>query len=223
MNRRHFLGAATASVISAQRQNDTIRVGIVGPGGRGTQLLKECIEFSGKYNSRVTAVCDIWNQRRDAAAKLVRESYGGAEPKVYKKLDELIGDVSIDAVIIATPDHAHAKMLKAAVEAGKDVYCEKPMGNVLSELNAAMTAVEKSDRIVQFGTNRRSWAKYRAAARYIREGRIGDIVKVDLIWNFYSPFRWAVSQDQLTSLKESDVDWKEFLYGKPDRPFDARI
>src|SRR5205807_6347014 len=110
-----------------QRPNETIRVGIVGPGGRGTQLLKECIEFSGKYNSRVTAVCDIWNQRRDAAAKLVRESYGGAEPKVYKKLDELIGDKSIDAVIIATPDHAHAKMLKAAVEAGKDVYCEKPM------------------------------------------------------------------------------------------------
>src|SRR5438309_130983 len=88
------------------------RIGIVGPGGRGTQLLKECIEFSGKYHSRVTAVCDIWNQRRDAAAKLVRESYGGAEPKVYKKLDELIGDKSIDAVIIATPDHAHAKMLK---------------------------------------------------------------------------------------------------------------
>src|SRR5882672_2555057 len=223
MNRRNFLGAAASSVLSAQRPNNMIRVGIVGPGGRGTQLLKECIEFSGKYNSRVTAVCDIWNKRREAAAKLVRESYGGAEPKVYRKLDELIGDKSIDAVIIATPDHAHAKMLKAAVEAGKDVYCEKPMGNVLAELNAAMAAVEKSDRIVQLGTNRRSWAKYRAAARYIREGRIGDIVKVDLIWNFYSPFRWAVSEDQLNSLKESDVDWKEFLYGKPYRPFDPKI
>jgi predicted dehydrogenase len=131
-----------------------LRVGIIGPGGRGTQLLKECIEFSGKYDSRVTAVCDIWNKRRDAAAKLVRESYGGAEPKLYRKLDELIGDKSVDAVIIATPDHAHAKMLRAAVEAGKDVYCEKPMGNVLAELNAAMTAAEKSDRIVQLGTNR---------------------------------------------------------------------
>jgi len=223
MNRRNFIGAAAGSALSAQRSNDLLRVGIIGPGGRGTQLLKECIEFSGKYNSRVTAVCDIWNKRRDAAAKLVQESYGGAEPKVYRKLDELIGDKSIDAVIIATPDHAHAKMLKAAVEAGKDVYCEKPMGNVLAELNAAMTAVEKSDRIVQLGTNRRSWAKYRAAARYIREGRIGDIVKVDLIWNFYSPFRWAVGDDDLKSLKESDVDWKEFLYGKPDRPFDPKI
>src|SRR5438309_11019011 len=108
MKRRDFLGAATASVLSAQRPNETIRVGIVGPGGRGTQLLKECIEFSGKYNSRVTAVCDIWNQRLDAAAKLVRESYGGAEPMVYKKRDELIGDKSIDLVIVATPDTAYA-------------------------------------------------------------------------------------------------------------------
>src|SRR5947208_13906004 len=106
MNRRNFLGATAGSVLSAQRPNDMIRIGIVGPGGRRTQLLKECIEFSGKYNARVTAVCDIWNKRRDAAAKLVRETYGDAEPKVYRKLDELTADKSIDAVVIPTPDHA---------------------------------------------------------------------------------------------------------------------
>ena len=79
MNRRSFIGATAGSALAAQSPSNLMRIGIVGPGGRGTQLLKECIEFSGKYNSRVTAVCDIWNQRRDAAAKLVRESYGGAE------------------------------------------------------------------------------------------------------------------------------------------------
>jgi predicted dehydrogenase len=150
------------------------RIGIIGPGGRGTQLLKECIEFSGKYNSRVTAVCDIWNQRRDAAAKLVRESYGGAEPKVYKKLDELIGDKSIDAVIIATPDHAHAKMLKAAVEAGKDVYCEKPCSHNIFEGRQLVAAAQKYNRIVQHGTNCRSGVA-REAVDKIREGLIGDV------------------------------------------------
>ena len=128
--------------------NDTIRIGMIGPGGRGTQIMKECIEFGSTYKARVTAVCDIWNQRLEAAAKLVRESYG-AEPKSYPNHEQVLADKDIDAVIIATPDHQHSKMLKAAIEAGKDVYIEKPMGNVLSELNEAFAAVEKSGRIVQ--------------------------------------------------------------------------
>jgi predicted dehydrogenase len=84
-----------------------------------------------------TAVCDIWNLRREAAAKLVRESYA-VEPKVFGRFEDVLADKHIDAVIIATPDHQHAKMLQASVEAGKDVYCEKPMGNVLGETNAAL-------------------------------------------------------------------------------------
>jgi predicted dehydrogenase len=221
MQRRSFL-AASAALAQTRGANDQIRVGIVGPGGRGTQVMKECIEFGGKYNARVVAACDIWNQRRDAAAKLLRESYG-AEPAVYDKFDKMLLDRSLDAIIIATPDHAHAKMLKAAVEAGKDVYCEKPMGNVLSEVNAAMDAVRRTGRIVQVGTQRRSYPKYRAAARMLREGVIGDIVKVDVLWNQYSPFRWARKDEELASLKPGDVDWKEFLAGKPDRPFDPRL
>src|SRR5260370_31550571 len=125
MNRRNYSGATAGSALAAQSRSNLMRIAIVGPGGRGTQLLKECIEFSGKYNSRVTAVCDIWNQRRDAAAKLVRESYGGAEPKVYRKFDDLIADKSIDAIIIAKPAHAHAKMPKSAVAVGYDLHCDQ--------------------------------------------------------------------------------------------------
>ena len=199
-----------------------IRVGVIGPGGRGTQVMKECIEFGSNYNARVTAVCDIWNQRLEAAAKLVSESYS-ARPQSYRRYEEMLADPEIDAVIIATPDHQHAKMLKAAVEAGKDVYCEKPMGNVLSETNEALAAVEKSDRIVQIGTQRRSYPRYRSAIDMMKEGRIGDIVRVDVIWNAYSPYRWARKQEDLDSLKESDVDWEAFLMGKPYRPFDPKI
>ncbi len=201
---------------------DTIRVAVVGPGGRGTGLLRECIEHGKTYNARVTAVCDIWNMRRESAAKRVRETYG-TPPKVYRRIEEVLDDADIDAVIIATADHQHAKMLKMSVEAGKDVYCEKPMGNVLAETNAALAAVNRSNRIVQIGTQRRSDPKYRAAAGIMRDGRIGDVVKVDILWNAYSPYRWAKKQTDLAALNESDVDWAAFLMGKRPRKFDPRI
>ena len=233
MNRRRFLGTSSAAglalaaarktaVAQSRGPDDVIQVGVIGPGGRGTQVMRECIEFGSNYGARVTAVCDIWTQRLEAAAKLVGESYG-ARPKSYRRFEELLGDPEVDAVIIATPDHQHAKMLKAAVEAGKDVYCEKPMGNVLSETNEALVAVQESGRVVQIGTQRRSYPRYRSAMDLMKEGRIGDIVKADVIWNAYSPFRWAKKQEDLDSLKESDVDWEAFLMGKPYRPFDPRI
>jgi len=135
----------------------------------------------------------------------------------------MLGDRDLDSVIIATPDHQHARMLKAAVEAGKDVYCEKPMANVLSEANDAVDAVRRTGRIVQLGTQRRSYPKYRAAARILQSGRIGEIIKVEQIFNDYIPYHWAQRPEALQALKESDVDWKEFLYGKPYRPFDPRM
>ena len=91
----------------------------------------------------------------------------------------MLADKDIDAVIIATPDHSHGKLLTQAVEAGKDVYCEKPMANVLVEANQALDAVRRTKRIVQNGTQRRAYPKYREAARLMREGIVGDIVKVD--------------------------------------------
>jgi len=229
MNRRGFIrdlaataGLSAPALAQLRNPNDIIHVGIVGPGGRGTVLLRECIEYGSKYNARVVAACDIWNERRDAAAKRLREAYG-TEPKVYRRLDDMLGDRDLDAVIIATPDHQHAKMLKQAVEAGKDVYCEKPMANVLSEANDAIDAVRRTGRIVQIGTQRRSYPKFRAAARMLQSGVIGDIIKVEQIFNDYAPYRWAQKPEALQSLKESDTDWKEFLYGKRYRPFDPRI
>lgn len=184
--------------------------------------MKECIEFGSTFDARVTAVCDIWNQRLEAAAKVVGESYG-VQPKYFRRHDELLADRAIDAVIIATPDHQHAKMLNAAVEAGKDVYREKPMGNVLSETNDALAAVKESGRIVQIGTQRRSYPRCRSAMDMVKEGRVGDIVNVDVTWNASSPYRWARKQEDVDSLKESDIDWEAFLMGKPHRPFEPKI
>lgn len=230
MNRRNFLRTSSAGLAltatrgpaPSQSANDRIQVGIIGPGVRGMQLTKQCIEYGSKYNARVGAVCDTWTRHLEAAAKLVGESYG-AKPKSYGHFEDMLADQELDAVMIATPDHTHAKMMKAALEAGKDVYVEKPMGNVLSEVNEAFETAERSDRVIQVGTQRRSFPRYRAAADIVREGRIGEIVKADVVWNMYSPYRWAKSQEDLDSVKESDINWEAFLMGKPHRPFDPKI
>jgi predicted dehydrogenase len=230
IHRRRFLKTSTAALALAnmpppglsQSRNDTIRVGIIGPGSRGTELLRECIELGSANNARMVAVCDIWKQALERAARRVRESYG-AEPKTYRRHEELLADKEIDAVIIATPDHQHARMLIQAVEAGKDVYCEKPLANDLKDANDALAAVKRSGRVVQMGTQRRSFPKYQGARDLMRDGGIGSLVKVDINGNQHTPYRWAFKPEEFASLRQSDVDWKAFLMGKPDRPFDPRI
>jgi predicted dehydrogenase len=233
-SRREFLhttavgaGMALAAAVEGAARvprgpNDTIQIGIVGPGGRGTGLMKECIELGREQNARVTAVCDIWNRRRDEAEACVRQAYGSA-PKVYRRYEDLLADRDVDGIIIATADHQHARMLEMCVAAGKDAYCEKPMANVLEEANRTFDAVKRSGRVVQLGTQRRSFAKYRQAAQLIQQGVIGDLVKVDLIDNAYSPYRWARKPEDIASIQERDTDWNAFLMDKPKRPFDARI
>jgi predicted dehydrogenase len=230
IHRRRFLKTSTAVLAvanmpppgSSQSRNDAIQVGIIGPGSRGTELLRECIELGSPNNARMVAVCDIWKQALERAARRVRESYG-TESKAYRRHEELLADKEIDAVIIATPDHQHARMLIQAVEAGKDVYCEKPLANDLKEANEALTAVKRSGRVVQMGTQRRSFPKYQGARDLMRDGLIGSLVKVDINGNQHTPYRWAFKPEEFASLRESDVDWKAFLLGKPDRPFDPKI
>ncbi len=231
IHRRSFLsrsaGAGLAlagfpGILSARNVNNNINVGIVGPGGRGTGLLKRFLESASQYGARLTAVCDLWNYRRDRAAALVEEKEGRA-PKIYRHHEEILADKEVDALIIATPDHAHAQILKLTAEAGMDAYCEKPMSNVLSEANEALDAVRKSGVIVQIGTQRRANPRYRKATRMIADGLIGDVVKVDLHWSFYSPYRWARKEKDILMARESDLDWGTWHMGRPQRPFDPRI
>jgi predicted dehydrogenase len=233
INRRSFLshsagaGAGLAlagfpAIAKSRDVNGQIRVGIAGPGGRGRGIMREFFEHNQRFNARLTAVCDVWNDAREQAKALTEERQG-TTPKVYRHHEQIVNDPEIDALIIATPDHAHAQILEMAAQAGKDAYCEKPMGNVLSETNAALDAVKKSGSIVQIGTQRRSSPKYRQAAKMIADGIIGDVVKVDLYWSWYSPYRWAKKDKDLAKIKEGDVDWNTWLMGRPYRPFDPRI
>jgi predicted dehydrogenase len=127
----------------------------------------------------------------------------------------------VDAVIISTPEHAHSPILKTAVEAGKDAYVEKPMGNVLAEVKAARDAVAKSDRIVQVGTQHRSEPYQRAAHDLVQTGALGEVSKIEIVWNYHGP-RWR-GREETKLIREEDTDWRKWLLTKPYRPFDPKV
>src|SRR6185436_10854518 len=126
--------------------NDRISIGHIGVGSRGRQLLQIASRLSTEKNVETTAVCDLWTVHRDKAAAQ-SEKVHGRPPRAFQDMDQLLALKDIDGVLIATGDFQHAPLLKLAVEAGKDVYCEKPMANILDEAKAARDAVVRSGRI----------------------------------------------------------------------------
>ena len=170
--RREFLatgvGLAAAAVSSSPAvaaPSDRINLGIVGCGSRGTYLLNQALAAApGQFE--VVALCDVWSEAREKMAALVAEKLPGQKPRLVSRHQELLSMPGLDAVIIATPDFAHPGVLVDAVRAGKDAFVEKPLSARLEDAVAALDAVEGSKQIVQVGTQRRSDARFRAAAEY---------------------------------------------------------
>jgi len=127
----------------------------------------------------------------------------------------------VDAVLISTPDFTHSMILKLTAEAGKDAYCEKPMGNVLEEAMAARDAVVARKLVVQVGTQHRSEPYQIATRDLIRTGALGEVSKYEVVWNYHGP-RWR-GRPEVKLLREEDTDWKRWLMHKRYRPFDPRV
>ena len=205
LTRRTFVAAAPVVLSAAQRKaSDRVRIGVIGTGGRGQYLMRE-VDKCRDLNVAVTAVCDVWRKNREHAAATAKEQWG-TEPRQTPDYQELLGWEDVDAVLISAPDFLHSRMLEAAVKAGKDAYCEKPMGTKLAEAKAAYLAVMKSDRVVQVGTQRRSDGRYIAAGKLVRSGALGKVTRVETSVNFFQP-RWRRSYDDV---KPADVEWKQF-------------
>ena len=226
MERRSFLLAGAAvlgtSALSYGRiigANDRISLGLIGAGRRGRELASVVADIKGSYNAEMTAVCDLWKVNREQAAKTAGQVYGRA-PRSFTQMEDLLALNDVDAVIIATADHQHAPMLKLVVEAGKDAYCEKPMANVLEEAKAARDAVRSRNQVIQIGTQHRSEPYQNAAKDQIRRGELGDVSKVEMVWNYHGP-RWR-GREEVSQIREEDTDWKKWLLTKPYRPFDPR-
>lgn len=214
-SRRGFL-FATPALFAQPAASDRIRMGLIGAGGRGRYLMAE-MSKSRESNFAITAVCDVHRPTLQAAAAAIEKQYG-APPKTTTRYQEILSNREIDAVIIAAPDHTHARMLKEAVEAGKDVYCEKPMGTNLAEARAAFLAVKRSRQVVQIGTQRRSEGGLIEAAKLLREGTIGKITRADVQVHFQEP-RW---RRDFHMVKADEIDWEAFDFGRKLGPFDAR-
>ena len=173
LSRRDFtkLGAAgVATALSARRvfgANERIRLGFIGVGNRGDQVLDA---FLLQKDCQVVSVCDIWQPYVDFAARKI-----GTSPKMHKDYHELLARKDVDAVVIATPDHWHALQTIDACAAGKDVYCEKPLSLCVAEGRAMVEAARKNKRVTQVGLHRRSSALCREVAEFIRKGGIGHV------------------------------------------------
>jgi predicted dehydrogenase len=233
MDRRNFLSKSAAVIATGVAlprtalsyehivgANDRISLGHVGIGSRGTDLDLIASRLKSSHHVEMTAICDLWTANRDRAAT-TNTGYYGRAPRAVQHVEDLLAMNDVDGVLISTPEHSHSPILKMATDAGKDAYVEKPMGNVVAEAKSARDAVVQAKTIVQVGTQHRSEPYQIAAQEIVRRGELGDISKVEIVWNYHGP-RWR-GRPEVNQIRERDTDWNKWLLTKPSRPFDPQL
>jgi len=209
-------GAAVSAALHTSKSrvlgaNDRISLAIVGVGGRGTAHVNEYLKMAG---ARVAAIVDV-NQAAQEKAQATVKRVSGEEPKVYSDMRKAFEDKSIDAVSIATPNHWHVLSALWAVQAGKDVYVEKPVSHNIWEGQQLVAAARKYNRIVQVGQQSRSTNHKMKAMKLLSEGVIG---KVYMAKGLCYKRRKSIGRvpDEPTP---PGVNWDLFLGPAPLRPF----
>jgi len=179
----YVIPAASLGAEGRPLPSNRIGMGGIGLGGQGSGDMGA---FLSNPEVQFLAVCDVDTKRREAAQKKVAAKYGekGAEPSTvcagYNDFREVVARKDIDAILIATPDHWHALTTIAAVKAGKDVYCEKPMSLTIAEGRAMSDAVRLYGRVFQCGSQQRSGREFRQACELVRNGRIGKLKAIEV-------------------------------------------
>ena len=193
--------------------NDKIHVGLIGCNGMGFSDLQA---FLSNPEFDCIALCDIDQSVLDRRAADTEKIQGKKVANLYKDWRRLIDNKDIDVVIVGTPDHWHCLQLVAACEAGKDVYCEKPLGNSIEECNVMVRAAEKYQRVVQIGQWQRSDPHWQDAMNFVHSGKLGKIRTVRV----FSYQGWCpsipVKPDEAVP---EGVDYDMWLGPAPKRPF----
>jgi len=225
-SRRKFLQTAAAgsatfalSASSYSRvigSNDRISIGQIGCGGRGIGAhMAGVYKHVKSQNFEITAVADPWRLRQEAASAKVKEWFG-RDARQFSSYRDVLALKDVDAVMIASCDHQHTIHLKAAAEAGKDVYCEKPLARRMDRLRDACDAVKKAGIVVQIGTQLRSYPTFTGCRELYKTGILGKVGRIEQCRNSARPYWYGYVKD----VKAEDVDWKEFVMDQPVRKFD---
>jgi predicted dehydrogenase len=215
MNRRHFLfsSAAVGASIGARSYaqirgaNDRVNVGVIGLGRRGTIVSAALLADP---RVRIVAVSDIYDAQ--TVAFLSRVFKDRTQPAVHIDYESLLARKDVDAVLIATPDHLHVTIAKAALAAGKNIYLEKPTLHHWSEREELTRAAEAHHVVLQCGMQQRSGAHYlRAKQEIFAPGKLGKVVFARAVWH---NFPWQ--QRHITPApKPPGLDWERFLGPAP--------
>lgn len=210
-------GVALASPASSYARivgaNDRVRVGIVGFSDRArSSLIPAFMMHAKELNFDFVAVSDIWSRRRQEGAEHLSKLTGHAVEQARNN-DELYARKDVDAVIISTADFQHALHGVEAVRAGRDAYVEKPMADTMEDARAILKAVGETKKIVQIGTQRRSGDNYKSADEFIRSGKFGEIVMVEMTWNVNQPGRWRRPK-LVSEIRKEETDWDRYLLNR---------
>jgi predicted dehydrogenase len=200
-SRGHVIGA-----------NDRINYGVIGVGGMGGGHLKILKEFSVTENIAVLSVCDVFQKRRLAA----QTAAGIPESQAFSDYRRVLDNKEIDVVVIATPDHWHARIAIEAMEAGKHIYVEKPMTRTLEEAFKVRAAATETGRLVQVGAHGCSDPKWHKAREVVQSGRLGRILWAQGSYCRNNPkgeWNYGIDPDAT----EQTVDWKAWLGSTPKR------
>jgi len=210
MERRTFLlgGAAALRALGA---NDVVNMAIVGVGSRGTDHVKEYLKLP---SARIAALCDVDTAQMERISQIVYRQTQ-KRPKAYQDLRKLYEDKDIDAVSIATPNHWHALATVWAIEAGKDVYCEKPACYNIFEGQQMVKAARKHNRIVQIGMQGRSVTHKRKAIALVRGGAIGKVYMARGLCFKRRPSIGKTPPEPVPA----GLNWDIFLGPAPMRPY----
>ncbi|GAC1424473.1 MAG: hypothetical protein NVSMB7_00460 [Chitinophagaceae bacterium] len=193
--------------------NDNIQIALIGAGGMGNADTSTAVTVPG---IKLIAACDLYDGRLNN----IKKKYGD-DIFVTKEFKEIVGRKDIDAVIVATPDHWHQEISIAAMNAGKAVYCEKPMVHDITEGHAVIDAQTKNKSIFQVGSQGMSSLGNEKAKELLEAGAIGQLNYAEGFWARNTP-GGAWQYDIPADASEKTVDWKRFLKNYPDRPFDPK-
>ncbi|MFN3850843.1 MAG: Gfo/Idh/MocA family protein [Spirosomataceae bacterium] len=207
---RHVLGGKRPDGLPYLAPSDMINLGLIGSGKQGKGL---ATSFLNTGEARIVAASEVYQAKAQQLIERVKGFYEKntqfgtySEISLYNDYRELLARKDIDAVIIATPDHWHASMAVKSAEAGKDIYCEKPLALTVKEGRAMVDAARKYKRVFQTGSMQRSWPEFRQTAELIRNGYIGQIkhIKVNV---GAPPIKYNLSAEPIPE----GLDWEKWL------------